>query len=59
MLNPEVTENLYLKSVAFSILIQVISILELHSLLFLRIYTTEFLSAAVNWSPLPCLKENE
>lgn len=57
MLNPGATENL--KSVALSLLIQVISILELHNLLFLRIYTTEFLSAAVNWLPLPRLKENE
>lgn len=61
MLNPELemADNLCVKSVALPVLIQLFSILELHNVLFLRIYTTGLLVAAVNWSPLPCLKGNE
>lgn len=58
MLNPklEMADNLCMKSVALPVLIQLCSILELHNVLFLRIYKTGFLVAAVNLSHLPCLK---
>ena len=61
MLNPELemADNLCVKSVALAVLNQLFSILELHNVLFLRIYTTGLLIAAVNWSCLPCLKGNE
>lgn len=61
MLNPELemADNLCVKSVALPVLIQLFSILELHNVLFLRIYTTGLLVAAVNWSPLQYLKGNE
>lgn len=58
MLNPELemADNLCMKSVALPALIRLCSILELHNVLFLRIYTTVFLIAAVNLSHLPCPK---
>lgn len=50
MLNPELelTNNLCLKSVALLVLIHPISMIELHNFLFLRIYVTGLLLAAVN-----------
>lgn len=61
MLNPELemADHLCIESVVLPILIQLLSTLELRSILFLRIYTTELLVAAVNWSRLPYLKGNE
>lgn len=59
MLDPELetADNLCMKSVALPVLIQLCPILDLHNALFLRMYTTRFLVAAVNLSHLPCLKE--
>lgn len=53
MLNPELemADNLCMRSVALPVIIQGCSSLDLHNVLFLRIYTTRFLL-----SQLPCLK---
>lgn len=58
MLNPELemADNLCMRSVALPILIQLCPILDLHNVLFLRVYTTRFLVAAVNLSHLSWLK---
>lgn len=58
MLNPELemADNLCMKNVVLPVLIQLCSILDLHNVLFLRVYTTRFFVAAVNLSHLPWLK---